>query len=40
MWAHLVDGAALAPGATPAAQPRGASKLDGGHLGMQGAGGS
>jgi hydroxybutyrate-dimer hydrolase len=40
MWAHLVDGAALAPGATPAAQPRGAGKLDGGHLGMRGAGGS
>jgi hypothetical protein len=40
MRAHLVDGVALTQGATPAAQPRGAGKLDRGHLGMQGFGGS
>ncbi|HEY2396334.1 MAG TPA: 3-hydroxybutyrate oligomer hydrolase family protein [Rudaea sp.] len=36
MWSHLVSGAALAPGpAAPRAQPRGASKLDVAHLGIE-----
>ena len=34
MWSHLVEGAPLNPGATPAALTRGAGKLDAAHLGL------
>jgi hydroxybutyrate-dimer hydrolase len=34
MWRHLVEGAALIAGETPAAKPRGAGKLDATHLGL------